>query len=320
MLRSFFIYLSKADWARRLIMGWSFSRNMASRFIAGVKLEDAVRVVRELNARGINATLDHLGESTEQKSDAVRAVSDILDILEVIERENISSGVSVKLSQIGLGLDENFCSQNLRKIIAYAQEKNTFVRIDMEDSTTVEATLRIYHRMRTEFSSGTLGLVIQSYLYRSVDDVSELLKSHTRIRLCKGAYKESADVAFPLKKDVDNNYDRITANLLKASLRDETSRVSEDGRFPPIAALATHDEKRIKYALKIAEEINLPKDGYEFQMLHGIRRDLQESLVANGYKVRIYVPYGTQWYPYFMRRLAERPANVWFLLSNLFRH
>lgn len=319
MLRSFFISLSKADWARQAISSWGLSWKMATRFIAGETLEDAVRVVKSLNQKGINATLDHLGEYTQNKVDAFRAVSNIIEIFDIISSTHIQSSVSIKLSQIGLELDEEFCADNLRKILKHAHERGNFLRIDMEDSSTVDATLRLYHRMRTEFGYENVGVVIQSYLYRSENDVHELLKSGARIRLCKGAYNEPAEIAFPKKADVDQNFDLICRKLLDAAIIYTAIRLSDNGHFPPIPAIATHDSKRIDFAKKYAQQLNLQKDSFEFQMLHGVRRDLQEQLIAEGYKVRVYVPYGTQWYPYFMRRLAERPANVWFLLSNYFR-
>lgn len=319
MLRSFFIFLSKADWAKNLISNWGLIWRMANRFIAGEKLEDAIAAVKDLNVKGINATLDHLGEHTIQKSDAVRASHDILEMIASIDKHQIRSGISIKLSQIGLALGENFCFENMVAILEQAHLKNIFIRIDMEDSSTVDATLRIFHRIHSEREFTKVGLVIQSYLYRSEADVHELLKTGTKIRLCKGAYKESPDVAYPAKKDVDANYDRITKMLLDASRRSNAPDASEDGRVPPIPALATHDLRRIEFAQKYADSIQLPKSRFEFQMLHGIRRDIQEKLVKDGYLVRVYVPYGTQWYPYFMRRLAERPANVWFFASNLLR-
>lgn len=318
MLRSLFISLSKADWARSAIMNWSISRRMSSRFIAGETLTDAIEAVQRLNQNHINATLDHLGEFTSNQLDAERATGDILEILEAIERQNVRSSVSIKLSQIGLAINPAFCLNNMRKILQSAQHKNNFVRIDMEDSTTVDQTLDIFQQLQAEFEN--VGIVIQSYLYRSETDVYELLKSGSRIRICKGAYNEPPEVAFPEKEEVDNSFDRISKMLLEAAKRYEFSVVSEDGHFPPIPAIATHDEARIEFVKKYAEEIDLPKNRYEFQMLHGIRRDLQDALVAEGYYVRVYVPYGSQWYPYFMRRLAERPANVWFLLTNFFRN
>jgi proline dehydrogenase len=290
---------------------------MAKRFIAGESLEEAVAAVRLLNNEHIYATLDHLGEFTSNRADALRATDDILEILDVIEREQIKSSVSIKLSQIGLTIGEAFCVENLRRILQHAQLRNNFVRLDMEDSSTVDQTLNVFSNVRENFEN--VGIVIQSYLYRSETDVVELLKTGSRIRICKGAYNEPPEVAYPDKQDVDSSFDRISNLLLEAAKKFDFSTISPDGHFPPIPAIATHDEARIDYVKQYANSIDLSKDRFEFQMLHGIRRDLQDKLVADGYNVRVYVPYGTQWYPYFMRRLAERPANVWFILSNLLR-
>jgi proline dehydrogenase len=319
MFRSFFIFLSKAEWAKKLIMSMRLTRNMAHRFIAGETLNEAMQVVRELNQKGINATFDHLGESTRSHEQARQATQDILQMLDMLEQEQARSNVSIKLTQIGLALDEAFCAENLRQILTYARERHNFVRIDMEDSPTVDATLRIYWQMRQKHGLDNTGLVIQSYLYRSEADVRALMEAQTTIRLCKGAYKEPPEVAFPKKLDVDANFDRSTRILMDTAKAHPEKRLSADGRIPPIPAIATHDEQRVEYALAYARQIGLEPDSYEFQMLHGIRRDLQEQLVQQGFRVRVYVPWGTQWYPYFMRRLAERPANVWFLLSNLLR-
>lgn len=319
MFRSFFIFLSKAEWAKRLIMSWGLTRGMAHRFIAGETLNEAMQVVKELNRKGINATFDHLGESTRSHAQARQATQDILQMLDMLAQEQARSNVSIKLTQIGLALDEAFCAENLRQILTHARERHNFVRIDMEDSPTVDATLRIYWQMRQEHGLDNTGLVIQSYLYRSEADVQALMEAQTTIRLCKGAYKEPPEVAFPKKLDVDANFDRLTRILMDSAKANPTHRLSADGRIPPIPAIATHDEQRVEYALAYARQIGLEPDGYEFQMLHGIRRDLQERLVRQGFLVRVYVPWGTQWYPYFMRRLAERPANVWFLMSNLLR-
>lgn len=322
MLRSFFIYLSKAAWAQKLITGWSFSWRFASRFVAGIKPEDALRVVRELNAKGINATLDHLGEHTSTPEEAQQAADDIYATLDAIGADpSLRSNVSVKLTQIGMGLDESLCAETLERILAKAKTAGTFIRVDMEDTPYTEKTLNLHYAMRDKGYEGH-GMVIQSYLFRSEADVRRLLQDGVRIRIVKGAYNEPADKAFPKKADVDANFDLIVKILLDATL-DATlalkSGASEDGRFPPIAAIASHDEKRIAFAKSYAEKIGLPKSGLEFQMLHGIRRDLQESLIKEGYPVRVYVPFGTHWYPYLMRRLAERPANVWFFLSNFFK-
>jgi len=319
MLRSFLIYLSKAGWARRIVTRSSLGWRAASRFIAGEKLEHAIKVVKTLNKKGINATLDHLGENTTNPEEAARATQDILNMFDAIAANKVRSNVSIKLTQIGLALGEGICEENLIKILTRAKDYGSFVRVDMEDSPWVDTTLDLYHKMRFEHGFENLGVVIQSYLFRSEQDVLKLREECARVRLCKGAYKEPSAVAFPKKSDVDANYDRLARLLMDASKAHGCPAISDDGLLPPPPGLATHDERRIEYACGYAQQIGLPKKAIEFQMLHGIRRDLQERLAAQGYPVRIYVPYGTEWYPYFTRRLAERPANVWFFISNFFR-
>ena len=319
MLRSILIYLSKADWARQLVTRWSFARKVASRFIAGELLDDAIKVIKTLNANQINATLDHLGEHTTNPEKAVQATNDIITILERIDREGVRSGVSIKLTQIGLAVDESLCASNLEKILDKAAELSIFVRIDMEDSKWVDTSLDLFKKSLGKYSNATIGIVIQAYLYRSDEDVSDLLKLGAKVRLCKGAYKEPESIAFPRKSDVDANFDHLVYKLLEGSLANGTPILSDDGRIPPIPAIGSHDESRVNYAKIVQEELGLPKQAIEFQMLHGIRRDLQETLAQEGYPVRVYVPYGSEWYPYFVRRLAERPANLWFFISNFFR-
>jgi proline dehydrogenase len=319
MLRTFLIYLSKADWARQIVTRWSFARKAASRFIAGEKLDDAIEVIRTLNAKNINATLDHLGEHTSNPEKAVQATKDIITILERIHQEGVRSNISIKLTQIGLAVDEDLCAENLNRILTAAVNLSTFVRIDMEDSQWVEKTLGLFKNSLVDCSCENVGIVIQSYLYRSEEDISALLRSGARIRLCKGAYKEPENIAYPQKSDVDANFDLLVLQLLDGSIANGIPSISDDGKIPPIPGIATHDEERITYTNKALIEKGLPKEAVEFQMLHGIRRDLQESLAQEGYPVRVYVPYGSEWYPYFTRRLAERPANLWFFLSNLFR-
>ena len=319
MLRPFFIYLSQADWARQLITRWGFARRAASRFIAGEDLDDAIRVVKDLKAKNINATLDHLGEHTSNPENAQKATSEIIEILERVDREGVRSNVSIKLTQIGLAVDENLCVDNLNRILNTAVDLNTFVRIDMEDSQWVDKTLKLFRLMQERCNCENIGIVIQSYLYRSVEDVSRLLEAGSRIRLCKGAYDEPEMIAYPKKSDVDANFDRIVKQLVSGSITNHTPALSKDGKIPPIPAIATHDEKRVIFTKQHIEKSGYPKQAVEFQMLNGIRRDLQESLAAEGYPVRVYVPYGNEWYPYFTRRLAERPANLWFFLSNFFR-
>ena len=319
MLRTILIYLSKAKWARQIVTRWSFARNAASRFIAGEKLDDAIKVIKTLNSKNINATLDHLGEHTSNPEKAVQATNDIIAILERIHTEGVRSGVSIKLTQIGLDVDESLCTDNLDRILQTAEKLSTFVRIDMEDSQWVEKTLILFHRALEKFGSENAGIVIQSYLYRSEEDVLDLLRSGSRIRMCKGAYKEPESIAYPDKADVDANFDLLVMRMFEGCEANGTPAISENGKIPPMPAIASHDDERILYAKRLLDERELPKEAIEFQMLHGIRRDLQESLVQEGYPVRVYVPYGSEWYPYFTRRLAERPANLWFFISNFFR-
>lgn len=318
MLRSFLIYLSKAAWARRLITRWDFAWRAASRFVAGEQLEDAIAVVRVLNASGIAATLDHLGENTTNAEEAQRATGDILAIFDAIDHAGVRSNVSVKLTQIGLAVDRDLCAENLKQILNYARQTGNFVRIDMEDSPWVDATLDLYYRMRAAGFDNT-GVVIQAYLYRSEKDLTQIIHQAGRVRLCKGAYKESGEVAYPSKMEVNKNYDMLAAMLVDGACANMSPLVTADARIPPIPAIASHDPVRIQAARDYAQRVGLPNRALEFQMLYGIRRDLQAQLAAEGYPVRVYVPFGSQWYAYFTRRLAERPANLWFFISNFFR-
>lgn len=319
MLKSLIIYLSKASWAQNIVTSWGFVWKMASRFIAGADISDAIKVIKELNAKGINATLDQLGEHTTTIEEANKAADGIIQVLDEIQRANVQSNVSIKLSQIGMGMDDEVCKNNLVRILECAKKYNNFIRIDIEDSPYVDKTIELYTDMLAlGYGVETFGMAVQSYLYRAEADIRKLLENGTSFRLVKGAYKESAEVAFPKKADVDANYDTLASILIDGSLA-RHSMLSADGRIPPIPAIASHDEKRIVFARSYAEKIGLSKKGLEFQMLYGIRRDLQINLAREGYPVRVYVPFGTHWYPYFMRRLAERPANIWFILSNSFR-
>jgi proline dehydrogenase len=225
--------------------------------------------------------------------------------------------VSIKLTQIGLALDEPLCLQNLEKIMARATKFQNFVRIDMEDTPYTDKTIHLFRQMRQK--GYNTGLAVQSYLYRTEKDTRELIAEGSRFRLIKGAYKEPPELAYPKKADVNANFDLLTQIMIDASMAAGSPQVSADGRIPPIPAIGSHDPRRIEFAKNYASKVGLPKQALEFQMLYGIRRDLQEQLVEEGYPVRIYVPYGTHWYPYYMRRLAERPANVWFFISNFFR-
>jgi len=318
MLRSFFISLSKAQWLKNIVTRWNFARKAASRFVAGETIDDAIQVVRKLNSTGINVTLDHLGENTSTQAEALQATEDVVEAIEAIHLAKARSNVSIKLSQIGLTIDRDFCKNNLLRIVQKAKELNNFIRIDMEDSSLTDITLDLLFWLRDQ-GYENVGIVIQAYLYRSDADVEKLMKKGIKVRLVKGAYKEPGAIAYPKMSDVNQSFDRLTQMLIDASVRLGKPKVSEDGVFPPLPAIASHDEERIKYARKAAESAGLPQDAIEFQMLYGIRQNLQEQLSKEGVPVRVYVPYGGHWFPYFMRRLAERPANVWFILSNLFR-
>jgi len=318
MLRSLLILMSKNAWLKKVVMHWRPARKASQRFIAGETLEQAIEVVRKLNQAGINATLDQLGENTTTVEGALHSTQDVLAIIDAIVENRVRSNVSVKLSQIGLSLDEALCEENLKKILNHARARGLFVRIDMEGSDLTQKTITMYHRM---IQSGykNVGIVIQTYLYRSQADITDLSRWAGMVRLCKGAYKEPPSIAFARMAEVNANFDHITKLLFTSIKSANLPRISEDGITPPIAALATHDPLRIDFARWLVEEMQLPRETVEFQMLFGIRRDLQEQIAKAGFPVRVYVPFGTQWYPYFMRRLAERPANLWFFISSFFR-
>lgn len=320
MLRSLLIYLSKAAWAKRTITSWGFAWRAASRFVAGETIHDAIRVVRELNAKNITATLDQLGEHTSSAEEANAAADAIVHVLHEIDKAGVKANVSIKLTQIGMGLDDETCRQNLVRILEQGKKCNNFIRIDMEDTPYTDTTLGMYYSMLERgFTQPQVGVVQQAYLFRAETDTRALLEKQARIRLVKGAYNEPPEKAYVKKADTDSNFDLLAKIMLDAAVGFENNLASADGRTPPFTAIASHDDKRIEFAKKHAEKLGLPKQALEFQMLYGIRRDLQESLVKEGYPVRVYVPFGTQWYPYFMRRLAERPANIWFFVSNYFR-
>ncbi|MCC6556641.1 MAG: proline dehydrogenase family protein [Polyangiaceae bacterium] len=267
-----------------------------------------MRVTAELNRKGLLTTLDFLGESVTDPEEARRARDEILRLLEAIHAGDHASGVSVKPSQLGIAIAPSLALENMRCLLQRARELDLFVRMDMEESALVDATLGIYRTLRQEGFENT-GVVIQSYLYRSEADIQELVEMGASVRLCKGAYMEPPEVAFPQKKDTDANFIRLMKLLLGP-------RAQQNGVH---AAMATHDEAMVQASIAFATEQALPHDAYELQMLHGVRRELQGRLAAQGHRVRVYVPYGAAWYPYLMRRLAERPANLWFFLSNLIR-
>jgi len=318
LLRAVIIYLSKAKWAYRIISGWSFAWNVASRFVAGETRAEAVKIVRSLNEHNIQASLDFLGENTTDLSGAEQATAEILGLLEDIQAAGIRSNVSLKLSQLGLNLDEAVCRQHLATILEKAEQLGSFIRIDMEDSALTEKTLATYWWARSQ-GYDHAGIVLQAYLFRTEADLQKVIAGQGRVRLCKGAYKEPAAISFKHKADTDKNYDRLALQLLEGAREAGYLPLASDGKVPPLAAFATHDAKRIEAVQRAVTRQSFPKEALEFQMLYGIRRDLQASLAQQGFPVRVYVPYGTHWYSYLMRRLAEHPANVWFFVSNFFK-
>ncbi len=307
MLRSFFLYLSQAAWAKNVIMKIGPARRSAHRFVAGDTLAEAIEVVRRLNASGLEVTLDHLGESVTDEAGARQATQAYFEMIDAIAANGVRATLSLKLTQLGLNIHESLCVENLRCILERAQATTNHVTIDMESSDYTDATLKVYRALRQEFAN--VGIVIQAYLYRSEADMKALAQEGAFVRLCKGAYKEPPDRAFPDKADVDANYVRLTQLFL-------TPEARAAGAY---LGIATHDEKMINAAKSYISAHDVPYDTFEFQMLYGIRPRLQEQLRDDGFKMRIYAGYGTEWYPFYMRRLAERPANVWFILSNLFR-
>lgn len=307
-LRLLLIELSHSTSARRLISGIPITQQVASRFVAGETMEDAIQAARTLAQKGMWVTMDFLGEHVSNADEAIAAREEIARLLRQIAQSNLPDAyVSVKLSQLGMRISEELVMENMRQLLAEAQRLNLRIRIDMEESQVTDQTLRIYRALRQEFAN--VGVVIQAYLRRSADDVRQLVAEGAWVRLCKGAYAEPAAIAFPDKKDTDAHFVTLMEMMLSEQAR-------ANGVY---LGVATHDEKMIDATLRYVRKHQIPAQAFEFQMLYGIRRDLQESLVAQGYRVRVYVPYGAAWYPYFVRRLAERPANLWFFISNFVR-
>lgn len=304
-LRSAFIALSRNRLLRRFGERSSIGVKLSSRFVAGMEIEDALRVAEAVNRQGMAVTLDSLGESVTSESEAHKAAEVYHRLLDAIAERKLDANVSVKLTQMGLELSREMTSGIAEDLVRHARRLNNFVRIDMEDSSLTQVTLDIVRRLHALAGlRGAVGIVIQSYLYRSQPDIEQLLADGIRVRLCKGAYKEPPEVAFPKKADVDANFIRLSGMLLDSAV---------------YHGLATHDEHMIAAAKLFAREHGIDPSRFEFQMLFGVRRDLQRQLVREGYRVRVYIPFGREWYPYFMRRLAERPANVFFLAKNLLR-
>jgi proline dehydrogenase len=300
--RSALIWLSRQEGLKDFATSFRFFKKLTTRFVAGENIDEVIPFIRQINSENATASFDHLNEAVGSAAEAEQEVLEYLNILAKIDEQGVRSNVSIKLTQFGLGLDPELAYQNARKVVVEAERRGNFVRVDMEDSSVTQVTIDIFKRLRAEFGLNTVGIVLQSYLYRTLADAQELVKLPARIRICKGAYNEPPEVAFPEKKDVDSNYIKVMQLLLGS------------GAYHGIA---THDPKMIDATIEFATREGIGKEKYEFQMLYGIRRDLQRQLGRDGFNVRIYVPYGKHWYPYFMRRLAERPANMWFVLKNL---
>ncbi|MFI5273018.1 MAG: proline dehydrogenase family protein [Ktedonobacterales bacterium] len=302
MLKDTLLYLARQDSIRRFVSHNTVARKAAQRFVAGETLAEAMTVAHELNGRHIGVSLDHLGENVADAAEARSAAADYITILDRISGEGADANISVKLTALGLDVDEGLCRENLTRVMERARALNIFVRVDMEGSAYTERTIAMVLELRRDFEM--IGTVIQSMLLRTPRDVETLIESKTRVRLVKGAYLEPPEIAYPRKADVDVQYLRCMKQLL------------EFGVYP---AIATHDERMLDEAQRFATQHAINKARFEFQMLYGIRRDLQERLARAGYNVRVYVPYGTQWYPYLTRRMAERPANLMFVMGNALR-
>jgi proline dehydrogenase len=305
MLRAFFVWLSESRPLRAVAERSSIGQRTSSRFVAGTTVEDAMAATRKMNDLGITVSIDNLGENVTNRDEARRSAALYHRLLDEITARSLKANVSLKLTHMGLDVDEKLAHENVCALMAHAVSCHNFVRVDMEGSPYTQRTLdfvRELHRVRGNEDS--VGTVIQSYMRRSRHDVEELLAERIRIRLCKGAYKEPPELAFQKKSEVDSNYVALMKVLLKSGV---------------YHGIATHDEKIIETTKAFARAEKIPPDSFEFQMLYGIRRDLQQKLVRDGWRMRVYIPFGTEWYPYLMRRLGERPANVFFIARNLLR-
>jgi proline dehydrogenase len=307
MLRTFFVRLSENPRLRNFAERSSLGRRVSGRFVAGTEIADAVRATQAINRAGMSVTIDNLGENVTNPDEARQSAQLYHQILDAIAAQQLNANISLKLTHMGLDVDEKLARDIVSSLVAKAAAMNPpgFVRVDMEGSPYTQRTLDFVHELhRMPGNANSVGTVIQAYLKRSESDIEKLLSESIRIRLCKGAYKEPPDIAFPSKADVDANYVKLMKILMKSGI---------------YHGLATHDENIIHQAQAFATVEKLSRDSFEFQMLYGIRRDLQRKLVRDGWRLRIYIPFGTEWYPYFMRRLGERPANVLFIARNLLR-
>lgn len=307
-LRSLMLYLSTADWARQTATSFPPAWQVASRFIAGETSQDAIRTCQEVNQNGLSATLNYLGESVATEEDAATAREAIIQLMQQIHQHGVNTNVSVKPTQLGIHISQEVVHNNLQQLLTAAEKYDTRIRIDMEDTHVTDTTLDLYRTLRDDDQFGhRVGIVVQAYLYRTEADIKALIQEGAWVRICKGAYKEPHDLAFPEKADTDANFLKLAKQMLSEEARSR-------GMYP---SFATHDEALINDIIQHARQEQINKDDFEFQMLYGVRRNLQQKLYEEGYRVRVYIPFGTAWYPYFMRRLAERPANLWFFLSNL---
>jgi proline dehydrogenase len=307
VLRALFISLSESRSLRGVAERSVIGQRLSGRFVAGTRVEDAIRVAGELNRKGITVSVDNLGENVTNIDEALASAQLYHQLLDQIAANKLEANVSLKLTHMGLDVDEQLACDLVSGLVQKAASVSppNFVRVDMEGSPYTQRTLDFVHQLhRIPRHAGRVGTVIQSYMLRAQADVEKLLADGIRIRLCKGAYKEPPEIAFQKKSDVDASYVKLMKVLLKSGI---------------YHGLATHDENIIREAKAFATRENVPRDAFEFQMLHGIRRDLQQSLVRDGWRMRVYIPFGAEWYPYFMRRLAERPANVLFIAKNLLR-
>ena len=304
MLRGLFLWLSDQPRIFGFVRKNRLARKLASRFVAGETIDEAIATVRDLNNSNLSASLDLLGESVLHVEEAERACRSYLDLLDRIHAARANANVSVKLTQMGFDIDEQLCIGNMRAIIGKAKQYDSFVRIDMEQSSYTARTLQLFKDVFYPEFGNAVGVVLQSYLRRTASDVDDMIRLGARVRLCKGAYKEPEDVAFPDKRDVDANYIACMERLL------------ERGNY---SGIATHDAVIIDHAKRFVTEKGIGIERFEFQMLYGVRRDLQYRLRREGYNMRVYVPFGSHWYPYLMRRLAERPANIAFITTNILK-
>lgn len=305
MLRALFISLSESRSLRAIAEKSAIGRRISTRFVAGTQVEDVLRATKAINQAGATVSIDNLGENVTNVEEARESAGLYHQLLDDIARLGLKANISLKLTHMGLDIDEKLARELVAGLVAKAASLKSFVRVDMEGSPYTQRTLDFVHELhRMPGNRGVVGTVIQSYLHRSEQDVNDLLAQGIRIRLCKGAYKEPPEIAFQKKSEVDANYVKLMKILMKSGI---------------YHGLATHDEAIIKEAKAFATREKIARDSFEFQMLHGIRRDLQQQLVREGWGMRVYIPFGTEWYPYFMRRLAERPANVFFIVKNFFR-